>query len=103
MLFEIIFSPPNIVFKTTIAPPGNSQVIQLLYDEMKSIKGAKDPRGEKWLVLFNEKIKYDIYDEQNTDEKFGEIIKNFIKLQVPIINSIEGKLMKIRSELLSIK
>ena len=102
------YNQKKVIFKTTIVPgKGNERdekIREILRNSLLSVKGAKNPKGKKWLVPIIIKHDFDLeeiskYEENEIKNKISEIFKDLTNYVLEAERTILEKadeLMKLR-------
>ena len=105
-LFEIQLQPQmnKITFKTCISPSDGKYNVERLQDVLLEIEGFRKPWGQKWLVNYDKKEKFNYDDvESLSDEDLRKSINDFYDKISPIVSKVENKLVEYSEELMKMK
>lgn len=96
------YNQKHVVLKTVIPPgegtPRDEKIREILLNAIRSVTGAQDPKGKKWLVPIIKKEQFPLdkmAEKEESDIKI-EISKIFGKL-TDIVNEVENSIL-LRSE-----
>ena len=105
-LFEIQLQPQmnKITFKTVISPSDEKYNVERLQDILIEIDEFRKPWGQKYLVNYDKKEKFN-YDnvESLSDEDLRKSINDFYDKITNIFSKVENKLLEHSEELLRMK
>jgi len=93
-LFEFEITLNRISFKTSIAP-GDEEVRAILIEIMEKVKGAKTPKGKKWIVHVIEGFR-DGFGEMSDEEIENFVDKIFSDKLSEIINNVDEEMQDLQ-------
>lgn len=92
--FEIIYRKKSVALSCVVAP-GSPQVRELLINALKTIDGAKSPKGLKWSSVHVHNHRIDVNDEQYDDLAILESdIQKILAKEKAFIEKVEAALLK---------
>ena len=91
-LFEFEIALNRITFRATISP-GDEEVRAILVEIMENVKGAKTPKGKKWIAHFIEGFRFE-FGEMSDEEIENFIDKIFSDKLSEIINNVDEEMLK---------
>ena len=96
-IFEFEIALNRITFRAIISP-GDEEVRAILVEIMENVKGAKTPKGKKWIAHFIEGFRFE-FGEMSDEEIENFFDKIFSDKFSEIINNVDEEMLKRGQEL----
>ena len=93
-LFEILIRDSKVFLKCVVSP-GEEDTRERLIEALKTVDGAKSPKGKLWSTVHNHTYKINIYDEKNDDlEVLQAEIERMLTKEADFIDKIESAILE---------